>query len=361
MAKIDWTKWILLAWALATAMTWCGGNGWKWSIDNHTPDIEKVPSSFAMPDETKKIINDIICIDSDGDKIEMTTVSSNPNLKVSYDENSSKLSLDAEAWDLAVWANEDVNVILTCSDGDLNTTANIKVTVQDETNDPLYSINHINFTDSITEWDDFNISIKWHDNDWAPKFISYEIKDSNNTSVTDIEYMNCQLDNWSSTDSTCTANISGLPVGNYKIFYTIEPTKVWRNEQKDIKWNESFEVVSSAPSWNQLPSDVTINWVADWTWEVFETLDLNFKNVDLDDVVYNIENLYFSDWGPYTFTLRPWESAHWIRITLDWNVEIYDYDDGWNYFWNTNTWDIKISHSTLWDQTVDLDFSWITN
>jgi hypothetical protein len=55
-----------------------------------------------MPDETKKIINDIICIDSDGDKIEMTTVSSNPNLKVSYDENSSKLSLDAEAWDLAV-------------------------------------------------------------------------------------------------------------------------------------------------------------------------------------------------------------------------------------------------------------------
>jgi hypothetical protein len=60
-----------------------------------------VPGSLSMSEYTDKIINNITCSDPDGDDTSLIVNSSNPNLKVSYDENTSRLELDASLWDVA--------------------------------------------------------------------------------------------------------------------------------------------------------------------------------------------------------------------------------------------------------------------
>jgi len=254
-----------------------------------------------MIEWTKKIVNSIVCRDPDGNSIIMKISSSNPNLKVNYNSQTNKLELDASSWNLPDWVNKNVNATLTCSDGDLNTTKDIEVVVQDEANDQ-----YLTYTTNIPTSIVANANLEWNiilnDPDGQlDSSYTFDLFDDNNSVYTWIIE-----DNNSDWNYTFSVNLwdLGLPAWNYT-FRTeaINPVLWWENPQEPvvIEQNITLEAPNHTPvlnsvsvSWNTLidewndtysiaqNTDVTVHFQANWSDEDWDNLQ-----VEINWILYN--------------------------------------------------------------------------
>jgi len=336
MGKIIWPKWALLAWVLAT-LTWCGwGGSWTSTPEqnvNTAPKIENAPSSIVMSEETKKVVDNLICVDADWDATTMTLKVSDSNLVVSYDKNTSKLELDASTWDLADGVNKDVDVTLTCSDGDLNDTKVIKATVQDAINDSLLSYTK-NIPTEVSYNGTLSGSITLSDDDWlAQSSYAIDLLDSN-WNVVYTWTMDDNNGNWT-YDFNIDISSLNLATWVYKLqTESIDPVIGWENPQASVVIAQDIEVKNYAPEWT---SD-QIRWNsiddADESQEKF-VVDLSSYIVDKDwDATISIVDYETpKDWNGdqvdywlYDFVLR--ENSEGKKTEL--YVQTHDPDRDWD-------------------------------
>ena len=334
MWKINWPKWALLAGALAAWLTWCG---WGWgsseTVKNHAPEL-KVPSTVAMYEKTKKVVDNIICSDPDKDPVKIELKSSNWNLGVSYDQNSSSLELDASSWNLADWVNEEVDVNVTCSDWKLNTTETIKVTVQDSVNDALLSYSTDIPDEVYYKWD-LNWSIVLSDSDGlsSSSYEFYLIDWDNNVVYT--WTMEDNESNWTYNFSIDLSSLD-LPVWTYQFkTESIDPVIGWENPQDPI-------VISHTV---QLKWVLTLDWPTSWDDGSSYEIDLGIDWYDINDLTFRVRWSYDEnwDWQDYDEEISLWGTAIWWNVALS-NDWVFTID-------TTNTW--------YWDGTSMWSWDWV--
>ncbi len=311
MAKINWPKWALLAWAIAVWLTWCGN--WKSSSPeqsiNHAPELENVPTTLSMLEETWKIIDGIICSDPDGDPIKMTISSSNSNLIPSYDESTNKLDLNATAWNLADWVNKEVDVALTCSDGDKNTTKTIEVTVQDQVNDRLLTYT-TNIPTQVSYNGDLNWTISLNDPNGSLSQTSYTfyLLDDNNNSVYTWTIDDINNDwNYSFWVDLSTLNLSE---GNYT-FQTepITPVVLGENPQKDEVISQGIDLINKSP--------VAIDGTVPWNWSNPYTFSMNDFISDAESLDSDLQIQIVTEPSADDWTVCWTATVNWQDVTIN--------------------------------------------
>ena len=287
-----------------------------------------------MIEWTKKIVNSIVCRDPDGNSIIMKISSSNPNLKVNYNSQTNKLELDASSWNLPDWVNKNVNATLTCSDGDLNTTKDIEVVVQDEANDQ-----YLTYTTNIPTSIVANANLEWNiilnDPDGQlDSSYTFDLFDDNNNSV----YTWVIEDNNSDWNYTFSVNLwdLDLPAWNYT-FRTeaINPVVWWENPQDPVVIEQNITL--EAPTFSLL-------WPTSWDDGGSYKISLD-TNQDLSKLTFRYRWSYNEnwDWQDYDWELTPGSTAMGGILTLD---------NNWNLIIDTTvTW--------YWDGTSMWSWDWI--
>jgi len=246
------------------------------------------------------------------------------HVSVNYDENTTSLNLDARTWNLADWVNEKVDVTLTCSDWDKNTTKNIEVTVQDEENDRLLTYT-TNIPSQVLNNQELNGTIALNDPDGnLNSSYSFDLLDENNNSI----YSWTMEDSNNDWNYTFSVNLSSLNLseGNYT-FKTeaISPVVGWENPQDPVIIESNFQVLK--PTFSLSPDQNVDD-------DGVHTIELD-TNIDVSKLTYTIR-IHIADTDYEYSGLKVWDTV-WedlVKLKSNWNVS-FDTTDASKYWWNS--------------------------
>ncbi len=208
---------------------------------NHEPVFKTFPTDVSVHEKTKQTFQ-VECKDPEGIPITYAIESNNTAFVASISPDGN-MTLDASKISLGTGKFLTVRVQVTCSDGENNVIKTFSAVVQNVVQDSWYTLTRFDLPKSIVEGEAYNATLVGEDRDGVPT-VAYTVTNGDEGNATlKSDYMTCALKAMDSNQSTCSASISGLPVGDHFSFnYTISPKVDGANPQSDLNGSQAFQV-----------------------------------------------------------------------------------------------------------------------
>lgn len=346
MTKINWPKWVLIAWAIAGGLlSGCWGwGGWK------APELN-LPEAGKTSIETKEYSKETYQL-TDFCKNAIEVIVDLSNLPTYYSLNDNNTSLEVDLVLVDVPEGNTIRTIpVKCKNSDGSIDVNVTSYELDTGNDSPTSIVNSNLSTNIYVWQDYNWAVVIHDEDGGASSVSYDIIDKSNNSTVDSWYMNCV--NNDSENSTCSFSVSGLDEGNYTVNIEAQWVDGGEHDQPAATMSKDFEV--NEPTFSLSPDQ---NVDDDWAY----TIALDLEGIDVNDLTFRVKWSYNEnwDWQDYDLEIKPWETKmNWIlSLDMNWNLTVdttvqwyWDSTSMWSGDWMelevTYNWQTKTSRITV--------------